>query len=180
MCNRTTGTLPPVVAESLATIALGLLAASGLAKLADPDPTTGAMRSARMPATPAITYGLGLTELAVGVAALILGGLWLLPGAVLYAGFAAFTFAALRNRIPVQSCGCFGRDDTPPSRLHVGYNLVATIAIAAVATRGVPPVNWDAPVIEVLLYVGFAAIGVACSYLLLARLPQLMAQIENA
>jgi uncharacterized membrane protein YphA (DoxX/SURF4 family) len=163
-----------VLAQAVAAIALGLLAASGLAKLVDPDPTTGAMRSARLPASNPATYALGTVEIVLAVASLAVAGMAVYGAAALYAGFTVFTFAATRKRIPVQSCGCFGRDDTPPSPIHVTFNLVATISLLALAPLGVDPVDWGLPGVQLALYLGFIAIGVYVSYLMLSSLPQLL------
>jgi uncharacterized membrane protein YphA (DoxX/SURF4 family) len=167
-------TLPTVLAQAVAAIALGLLAASGTAKLVDPEPTTGAMGSARLPASRLITYLLGIAEFVIAVTSLAVGGLAVIGAAALYAGFAIFTFAATRKRIPVQSCGCFGRDDTPPSPIHVSFNLVAMVSLLAVASLGAPPVDWSLPGLQLTLYLGFTAIGVYVSYLMLSSLPQLL------
>src|SRR6476469_1685085 len=35
-----------------------------------------------------------------------------------YAGFTLFVLQALRTGSPLASCGCFGKADTPPTRLH--------------------------------------------------------------
>jgi uncharacterized membrane protein YphA (DoxX/SURF4 family) len=164
-----------VLAQAVAAIALGLLAASGLAKLVDPEPTTGAMRSARLPASNLVTYVLGTVEVLLASASLAVGGGVVLVGAaILYGGFTVFTFAATRKRIPVQSCGCFGRDDTPPSPLHVSFNLGAMVSLLAVASLGVSPIDWSLPGPQLALYLGFTAIGVYVSYLMLSSLPQLL------
>jgi len=163
-----------VLAQAVAAIALGLLAASGLAKLVDPEPTTGAMRSARLPASNPVTYVLGTVEVLLALASLAVGGMAVVGTAILYGGFTVFTFAATRKRIPVQSCGCFGRDDTPPSPLHVAFNLVAMVSLLAVASLGVAPIDWSLPGLQLALYLGFTAIGVYVSYLMLSSLPQLL------
>lgn len=168
------------LAQAVAAIALGLLAASGLAKLVDPEPTTGAMRSARLPASNSITYALGVVEMVLAAAALVSGGPGLLGAAVLYGGFTVFTFAATRKRIPVQSCGCFGRDDTPPSLIHVVFNLSATVTLLVLAAAGTGPIDWALPALQLVLYLGFAAMGVYLSYLLLSRLPQLLDLISTS
>lgn len=169
-----------MLAQAVAAIALGLLVASGTAKLADPEPTTGAMRSARLPASKPITYALGVFEIVVGAAALMAGGPGLVAAAVLYAGFSIFTFAATRKRIPVQSCGCFGRDDTPPSLIHVVFNLSATVALLALTATGTGAVDWGLPTLQLALYLGFAALGAYVSYLMLSRLPQLLDLISTS
>lgn len=171
----TAGTLPLVVAQAVAAIALGLLAASGIAKLVDPTPTTGAMRSAKLPSSDFITYSLGGVEILAALSALSVGGLSAWAGALLYAAFAVFTFAALRGQVPLQSCGCFGREDTPPTALHVGFNLMAALALATLPLLGLDPVPWNLEVAELALFLAFAATGAYASYLLLSSLPRLTA-----
>lgn len=175
-----TVTLPLMVAQAAATIALGLLAASGVAKLVDPDPTTGAMRAARLPASRLVSHALGVVEVATAVVALVVGGVAVMAAAGLYAAFSVFTFAAARKRIPVQSCGCFGRDDTPPNPIHVAFNVTATAALLAVYLLDVVPVDWGLAAGELVLYLGFAIVGVYASYLLMTRLPQLLALARSS
>jgi hypothetical protein len=174
-----TVTLPMVVAQAVAAISLGLLAASGIAKLVDPAPTTGAMKAARLPASRSVSYALGLVEAVTAFIVLVAGGLAVLVAAVLYLAFAIFTFGALRKRIPVQSCGCFGRDDTPPSAIHVVYNTVASISLFALAALSYAPIEWSLPAGELALYLSFTVIGVVASYLVLTRLPQMVAMTET-
>ena len=168
-------TLLAVVAQAVATIALGLLGASGLTKVVDPEPTSGALSAARLPSSSNAARALGLVEVVVAVVGLAVGGLTLLVAALLYLGFAIFTLSALRRRIPIQSCGCFGRDDTPPTWTHVVYNVIASGALAWSFFLGRLPIDWALPPIELVLWIGFAAIGVFASYLLLSRLPQTLA-----
>ena len=164
-----------VVAQAVAAVAVGLLGASGIAKLADPEPTTGAMRTARLPSSNLLSYTLGTAEIVVAVGALAFGGPFMALGGVLYAAFAVFTFAALRKRIPVQSCGCFGRDDTPPTVIHVVFNVLASVALFSSTMLDVGPINWSMPFPELALYVVYIAIGIYASFLVLSRLPQLTA-----
>lgn len=78
---------------------------------------------------------LAATELALGALALtvesaVVAGLVALS----YAGFAVVTIAALVRRLPIDSCGCLGRMETPPSWRHlvvVGLVLAAAVAEAA-------------------------------------------------
>ncbi|MFZ0015524.1 MAG: MauE/DoxX family redox-associated membrane protein [Acidimicrobiia bacterium] len=161
-----------MLAQAVAAIALGLMATSGVAKFVDPDPTTGAMRAARLPASTPVTYALGVIESTVAVLALVVGGPAVLAGALLYGGFTIFTLAATLYDFPIQSCGCFGRADTPPSRLHVVFNLMATLALGRLAILGMGPIDWSLPAMDLVLFLGFAIAGVFASYLLLAQLPQ--------
>ena len=163
-----------MVAQAVATIALGLLGASGIAKLIDPEPTTGAMGAARLPSSNLFSRLLGSTEVVVAVAALAVGG-WLAvaAGALLYLGFTAFTVTALLRRVPLQSCGCFGREDTPPTAIHVVYNVSSALGLVVLLVMGLDPIEWGVPGPEMILYLLFAVIGVYASYLMLARLPRL-------
>jgi len=164
-----------VVAAAVAAIALGLLGLAGMAKMADSVPTVGALRAARLPSSKSVVRILGLIEVAGSVVGLILGGPWVLGGVVLYAGFAAFTWLALRADLPIQSCGCFGREDTPPSWFHFGFNVASLIALVVVAITGTAVIPIDDSVSTPIAYLVFAAIGVYLAYLLLSRLPQTMA-----
>jgi hypothetical protein len=174
-----TGTLPEVVAPAVAAIALFLLAASGVAKLIDPDPTTGAMRAAGLPASNLVSYLLGLAEIGVATWALGFAGMGVILATMLYGAFSVFTIAAVKRRIPVQSCGCFGREDTPPSLLHVAFNLAAAAGLLASALLGLSPIDWAMPPFEVALYVGFGLLGAYASFLVLSRLPQLFALVRT-
>lgn len=160
-----------MVGQAVAAITLMLLGASGVAKVVDPDPTTGALRAAGLPSSSFATRSLGVAEMTAALLGLGAVAMALISAAVLYAGFAIFTLAAIRGRIPVQSCGCFGRDDTPPSSIHVIYDASAAIALVWVAITGTTPFPWNANVLEILLFAVFAVLGAYASYLLLARLP---------
>ncbi|MGH8916076.1 MAG: MauE/DoxX family redox-associated membrane protein [Acidimicrobiia bacterium] len=161
-----------MVAQAVSAVALVLLVASGWAKLVDPDPTRGAMKAARLPSSRLVSRVLGLTEIVAAIAGLALGTKWLALAALLYLGFAVFTTAAVRRRLPIQSCGCFGRADTPPTNIHVTFNIVATVALAylAIATRQVMP--WEGPPLELALYLSFSLIGAYLAYLVLSQLPR--------
>ncbi len=160
---------------AVSAIALGLLGAAGVAKTIDPVPTGGALRAARLPSQPWSVRLLGGTEVAASIVGLAFGGPWVSGAALLYLGFLTFTWLALRNVVPGQSCGCFGREDTPPSWIHVGYNLAGLIALVSVVVGDGSPIPWDAPMVEAALYLAYAAVGSFVSYLLLARLPNNLA-----
>lgn len=164
-----------MVAAAVAAIALGLLGLAGMAKMADPAPTGGALRAARLPSTNPVVRLLGLFEITASILGFILGGPWVTGAVALYAGFTAFTWLALRSRLPVQSCGCFGREDTPPSWFHFGFNVVSLIALGAVAITGAAVIPTGDSIPTLIAYFAFAVVGVYLSYLLLSRLPQTMA-----
>jgi hypothetical protein len=167
-------TLPPVVAQAVAVIALGLLGASGVLKLVDPEPTTGAMRGAHLPSSNTVSRLLGVIEIAVAVTGLVSAGVWILAAAGLYAAFTVFTAVALITRLPLQSCGCFGRDDTPPTAIHVTFNAIVAGSLVFLYFTGAGPIDWALPIAELILYLGFSVMGVYATYLLLTRLPQIL------
>jgi hypothetical protein len=162
-----------LVAQSIAAIAVGLLGLAGVAKVLSPDPTVGALRAVGLPAGRGLVRGLGAAEVVVAVAAV----LW--PPAVAaaglaYLGFVGFTAVAARLDTPLRSCGCFGRDETPSSPLHVVFNVVAAGALLVLAVSGMPllpALAW----LELVGFLAFAAVGVYVAYLLLAVLPETLA-----
>ncbi len=121
--------------SGLATAVMLLLMIAGVQKVADPAPTAGALRSAGIRSGPLFVRLLGSAEIAVAIAFLVAGGSWAAAsGALFYAGFAGFVLLALSRDIPISSCGCFGKTDTPPSVAHVALNLgsVGILALAAI------------------------------------------------
>lgn len=119
--------------------ACALLMLAGGYKILRPNPTAGALRAVRWPAGTGLVRSLGLGELLLGAAALLTANRALaLAVGLLYVGFTAFVLAALRQGSAIQSCGCFGESETPPSLLHVATNLVLAATAIAVAVAGVP------------------------------------------
>lgn len=137
------------------------------------------MGAAHLPSSNLVSRLLGASEFVVAVGALSAGGLFVIASAVVYASFAVFTFSALMKRVPLQSCGCFGREDTPPTAVHVVFNVASALALASLPILGHAPFDWSLPPMALALYVGFATIGVWASYLLLTRLPQLMILVRS-
>jgi hypothetical protein len=167
-----------VVAQGITTIALVLLAASGVSKAVDPNPTRGALKAARLPSSRAAVVVLGVLEVVAAVAGIVAGGRWLAGAAALYLGFSLFTLAAVRGRIPVQSCGCFGREDTPPTALHIAYNVSATAALGYLVVTGQPAVPWSNSGVEIALFLGLSLIGAYLSYLVLSQLPRTLSMLN--
>ncbi len=118
--------------------AAGLLVAAGAPKVLRPDSAVRALRSVqlRVPAS-AVRLG-GAVEAAVGAAAVMTGARWAAAlVAASYLAFAGFVALALRTGGVIASCGCFGRADTPPTRVHIAVNLL--LAAGAAAATVVPP-----------------------------------------
>lgn len=129
--------MPAITGPAL--VVAALLALAGAQKLLDPTMTVGALRALGLPLGPLAVRAGAAAELVLGVAAIAVGGRvtwWLV--AVSYLGLAGFVIAALRKGTMIGSCGCFGRDETPPHPSHVALNVVlATVAAAASASSGV-------------------------------------------
>jgi hypothetical protein len=156
------------------TVACVLLSLGGLAKVVRPVPTAGALRALHLPGTIPAVRVLGSGELALGAAA-ALSGSSLLVGlvALAYLAFAAFVLAARRAGTDIQSCGCLGTVDTPPSLVHVVVNLgfAAVTGIAAlVGVPGLVTVLADQPAFG-LPYVLLVVVTTYLVYLALAVLP---------
>lgn len=121
-------------------IAVVLLVAAGVAKVIDPRDTAGALaRSGRPVSSSAVRIGAAF-EVGLGAAALV-GGTRTAAAmvALSYLVFAGFVTQALVRRLPVGSCGCFGRVDTPPSAGHVAVNLGCAVAAVGGALSGPEP-----------------------------------------
>lgn len=165
---------PPML-EGWFFITAALLALSGGAKIRDPEPTRGALVAAGFPGTRVAVMGLALAEVTAGLAGLM-GLRWgAVAMAVLYGGFAGFVGLALWRRLPLQSCGCFGKVDTPPTPLHLIVNAAASAAAMAAALRGgidLALVLPDQPG-GGLPYLFFVGIGTYLLILVLTRLPML-------
>jgi hypothetical protein len=121
--------------------ACAVLTIAGAAKLRRPDPTVGALRAARLPASPTAVRALAAGEMVLSVAA-ALTSWWPLAVAVavLYVAFAVFVQSARRRGGMAQTCGCFGSPDVPATGVHVVVNvaaaIAATTAIAGAGTVG--------------------------------------------
>lgn len=122
-------------------IAASLLAAAGVAKMIDPTMTVGALRGIGLPMPALAVRILGAFEAVLAIAAAITGAPALVFGvAASYLAFTLFVVVALARRLPIGTCGCFGKLDSPPSWTHVGVNLAAAgsaIAVAVAANDGV-------------------------------------------
>jgi hypothetical protein len=166
-----------MVAQAWFLISSVLLVVSGIAKLVDPAPTVGALRAARLPHRSWQARGIGLTEIVVAVTAIVFGGIAVAGVALMYLAFTVFVVVALHLDLPLSSCGCFGKSDTPPTWLHAGYNASAALAAAVVAAGGFSGLDTVAGFgwFESAAYAGMVGLGVFASYLLLSELPQLRA-----
>jgi hypothetical protein len=148
----------------LAGVVLGL---AGLAKLRSPRPAARAGREIGLAGGPWAVRALSLTELTVGVAAVVFPGrLTAAACAVLYGFFAAVGVALVRRRA---GCGCFGESDAPTSPVQVMlsccFALVALTSLLFVPhgvewLLGRPAAQW----IVMTLALAGSAYGVVAAY----------------
>jgi len=152
-----------------------LLVFAGAMKAVDPAMTAGALRALGLPSSRILVRAGAAAELLLGLLAVIAGWVaawWLVAAS--YVALTAFVVAALRAGTMVGSCGCFGREDTPPHLLHVvvDVGLAASAAAAAVRDLGAPlDAIADAPG-EGLVVAGVSVLAVALVYAAVVDLPR--------
>jgi hypothetical protein len=120
-----------------------LLMLAGALKVVDPSMTVGALRALGLPSAPWLVRLGAAAEVVVGALAVAAGGPipWLVVAAS-YLAFAGFVGVALHRGTMIGSCGCFGREDTPPHVSHVLLNVVlAAVAAGAGLAGGIVPLD---------------------------------------
>lgn len=152
-----------------------LLVVAGVAKIVRPESTVGALHSVSAPASTWSVRILGAGEIALGAAALIIGGVVVdTLVAVAYAAFLTFVLVARRHGGAVASCGCFGREDTPPTGAHVIVTTLAVgVAMMAAATGGHDGLSSLPLQLESAEVIAFAALTAWLGWLALAVMPRL-------
>lgn len=156
-----------------------VVAFAACAKLRDPSTTAGALRASGVRAGDTVVRLGAVVELAVAAAVLVTGARVALGAlAASYAGFTVFVVVALRRDRPLATCGCVGRADSPPSRVHVVLDAVAAAVVAIAAVRGV-----DAPVrvpasltpVEAITFAVLVVLGTGLFLASITVLPALLA-----
>ena len=157
-------------------IAALLLAAAGIAKTVDPTMTVGALRGVGLGIPPLVVRAVGAFEAALAVAAAATGDPVLVFGvAGSYLVFALFVAVALARRLPIGTCGCFGKIDTPPSWIHIGVNLGAAASAIAVAVAdggGIAGVVRDQPLAG-MPFLLLVVVGAYAAFTALTVVPKL-------
>ena len=149
-----------------------LLVVAGLSKLRRPRDTARALTLLGLPVHDRTVRLIGAGEIALGTTALLVDGLVIAAlVAVAYAVFAAVVALALVRGGPLSSCGCFGRPDTPPTRLHLVLNLAAA-GVAATVPAPLAAVMAD-DTARAVPFAALVALTAWFGYLAIARLPQL-------
>ena len=160
-----------------------LLGFAGVQKLVDPAATSGALRAAGLPSSSLAGRAVGLGEVAVALAALVVGDRVTAGAlAVTYGAFALFSWRLVARSGATASCGCFGQDEAPATRLHVALNLIATVACAAAVlwpTGGLIEVLHHQPMAGVP-FVALTALAAWLWYVMLEVVPELqLAMADN-
>lgn len=171
----------PATAAPLWVFAL-LLVVSGASKVRAPSATEGALRASGLPGSRTLVRLLGTVEVVVGVAAIGLGTAATSAAvALLYLGFTGFVVNALVRDLPVGSCGCFGREDTPPTWIHVVLTAIGVAAGIAATVEAPGPVDQalrsaSAPLLVVLL----TGVAFAFAYMSLTALPKTLGATKGS
>ncbi|MEX0663470.1 MAG: MauE/DoxX family redox-associated membrane protein [Acidimicrobiia bacterium] len=164
-------------------IAATLLGLAGAFKAASPRDTANALRGVGLPGAPWLVRAGGAFEAAVGAYAIVEGDrLGAALVAVSYLLFAGFVAIALGRGVPIATCGCFGKADTPPSLVHVGFDLAAAgaaIAVVVDPTAGMADTVADQPLAGVP-YVLLVITGTFLAFLALTALPRTLALVREA
>ena len=149
-----------------------LLVVAGVGKVRRPRDTARALTLLGLPLRDWSVRLIGAGEVALGVAALSVDH-WAVATlvALAYAAFAGVVALALVRGGPLSSCGCFGKPDTPPTRLHLGLNLGA-VAVAATAPAPLAAVVAEDSA-RAVPFVALVALTAWFTYLAIARLAPL-------
>jgi hypothetical protein len=158
-----------------------LLLASAIAKILDPRPTSEALRTSSFPSGRSVVVMLAMTELVIGF--LLLSGfgamIWIL-GALLYFSFAAFLLQARFRGLTIRSCGCFGRDDTGLSPIHVVVvsGIAVALAVEASLNHGIDSA-WPGDLRSIVVLMESISLALAL-YAMLGPLPTLLEGIRHS
>ena len=156
-----------------------LLVLTGAAKVRRPHDTSRAIRSLGLPVPMQTGRLLGAVEIAIGLLALMTGAPQFLGlQALAYALFLAWVLLALLRDVPISSCGCLGRDDTPPYWGHVAINALAVVTSAGAA------ISADGLVFGASIGSGFAlgfmiVVGAMLAWLILGDAARLHAAVKG-
>jgi hypothetical protein len=126
-----------------------LLVWAGGAKAWQPAGTARALSAAGLRAAPsalrAVVRGLACVDVVVGVAAIAVGGPFVVAMACSYAGFALFISVARWRGWALSSCGCFGVEGARPTVAHLVADVVLCAVSAVAASDGLRPIHALAP-----------------------------------
>ena len=119
-----------------ATVFSLLLTITGIAKVVRPRDVEKALASLGLPRIRGAGIVIGAAEVVVGLTAIFFPEMLIAQG-LLYTGFAIWVLVALRSGAPLASCGCLGRNDTPPTVSHITLNVIGSL-VSFIAALGDP------------------------------------------
>ncbi|MBM3674852.1 MAG: hypothetical protein FJW88_07810 [Actinobacteria bacterium] len=154
-------------------VACGLLCVAGVAKLADPTMTVGALDRLGVHVAPSTMRFGGGAEALLGATAAVTALSWIAAlVAVSYGMFGVFVVVAMVRGAPIGSCGCFGRADTPPSVVHLLVDVVAIVAAVGVVRGegGGLAAELDGRALAGVPFLALVGVGVVVAYLVMTRL----------
>ena len=165
-------------------IAAVLLIGAGIAKARSPLDTARALQGVGIGATAVVVRIAAVLEAGVGVLALLVGSHVVAAlVAISYLAFAVFVIRTLRADAPISSCGCFGKVDTPPSRVHIVIDGAVAALAAAIAVTGadvsLPAILPDQPLLG-LPFLLLVAIGTGLVFVAFTALPRTLAAVGRA
>ena len=109
-----------------------LLVVAGALKVVDPTGTIGALRALGVSVDAPGIRVLAGAEVVLGVLALSVSSAVIAVGVALsYLLFGVVTIVAVTRNLPIDSCGCLGRLETPPGGRHLV--VIAAAFVGAVA-----------------------------------------------
>lgn len=114
-----------------------VLLLTGFRKIQRPGDTSKALAAFGFPDRKIVGVLIGITEVVVGAVVLVTArDVAFVAQGVLYALFTSWVIWALVKDVPVESCGCLGKPDTPPYFGHVVLDLLASlVSFAAIGSR---------------------------------------------
>ena len=165
----------PVTAGPLWVFA-ALVFVAGAAKVAAPAAIIGALKASELPSSRRAVQTLGVVEFVVGVYAIVFGDLVAgVAMVVLYLAFTAFVVNALVRSLPVSSCGCFAKEDTPPTWIHV---VITGLGVGAGVAASVSPPGELLDLLSgdgtTLIFLAMTGIAFAFAYMSLTTLPKIL------
>lgn len=163
-------------------IAAVLLIIGGAAKVGAPSDTATALAGVGL-RIPAAVVRIGAAfEVLVGLYALVIADRAAAALVVLsFAAFFGFVWLALVRRVPIATCGCFGRADSPPSVVHLAIDAGAVLAAAAVVVdpgAALTDVIGDQPLAGAP-YLLLVVTGVYLAYMAMTALPRTLALVRE-
>lgn len=157
-------------------VVTGVLLVAGIAKIVRPSATATALRELHIPAPLRSAQLLGVAELVLAITAVATGHPLLWAGvAVSYSAFTVFILWALRGNGAIGSCGCFGREDTPPTPGHAAFNAAAATLAALAVADPLKISQFDGSNLQALLLIMLVSLGVLLVVAALTTLPRLLA-----